>query len=81
MTAMPTFVSAYFGRVRYPQVMGVVFPFQVVSHATGAMIAGIIYDTTAAYTSAFTIAVVFGLIGLFCAFMARPPKPSALEVR
>jgi MFS family permease len=81
MTAMPTFVGAYYGRLRYPQVIGVVFPFQVVSNAAGATIAGIIYDTTAAYTSAFTIAVVFGLIGLFCAFMARPPKPSALEVR
>jgi MFS family permease len=80
MTAMPTFVSAYYGRVRYAKVMGVVFPFQVVAHAAGAMIAGLIYDTTAAYTSAFIIAIILGLIGLFCSFMARPPKPSALEV-
>ncbi len=81
ITAMPTFVGAYYGRERYAQVMGVVFPFQVVSHAVGAMVAGIIYDATSTYTSAFTIAVLFGLVGLLCAFMARPPKPFALEDR
>ena len=78
ITAMPTFIGAYYGRERYAQVMGVVFPFQVVSHAMGAMVAGIIYDITSAYTMAFTIALVFGLVGLLCAFLARPPKPSAL---
>ena len=81
MTALPTFVSTYFGRERYAQVVGVVFPFQVVSQAIGATVAGMIYDATSTYRSAFTLAIFFGLTGLMCAFMARPPKPSALEVR
>ena len=78
ITALPTFVGAYYGRERYAQVMGVVFPFQVFSHAMGSLVAGVIYDITSAYTMAFTIALVFGSIGLLCTIMVRPPKPSVL---
>ncbi|HJX13595.1 MAG TPA: MFS transporter, partial [Dehalococcoidales bacterium] len=38
--ALPTFVGVYFGRERYAQALGVIFPFQVVSQAAAAFIAG-----------------------------------------
>ena len=72
--ALAMFVGAYYPRESYAQVMGVVFPFQVISNAGAATIAGLIYDTTSSYTPAFITASVFSLAGLFFAFMARRPK-------
>ena len=72
--ALPTFVGAYYPREHYAQVMGVVFPFQIVSNAGAATIAGLVFDATSSYTPAFIAAGCFSLLGLFFAFMARRPK-------
>jgi MFS family permease len=74
LTALPTFVGAYYGRDRYAQVLGIVFPFQVIAQATAGTVAGAIYDATSAYTTAFAIVVAFSLAGLICALLARKPK-------
>jgi MFS family permease len=74
IAALPTFVGAYYPRDRYAQVIGVVFPFQIISQAIAGTIAGAIYDATASYTPAFITAAVFSLSGLFFAFMARKPR-------
>ena len=74
MTAMPTFVSDYYGRASYARVLGIIIPFQVVSQAAAATIAGAIYDATTTYTQAFAIVAALSLIGLMCAFMTRQPK-------
>ena len=74
ITALPTFVGNYYSRDRYAQVMGIVFPFQVLSNALSAAIAGFIFDATGSYTPAFTTAAIFSLVGMFSAFMARRPK-------
>jgi cyanate permease len=74
ITALPTFVGNYYPRDRYAQVMGIVFPFQVISNAISAAFAGFIFDATGNYTPAFTTAAIFSLAGMFCAFMARRPK-------
>ena len=74
ITALPTFVGNYYPRDRYAQVMGIVFPFQVISNALSAAFAGLIFDATGNYTPAFTTAAIFSLVGMFCAFMARRPK-------
>jgi cyanate permease len=76
LAALPTLVGVYFGRDRYAQVMGIVFPFHVVAMAAAASIAGAIYDATGAYTMAFVTAAVFGVIGFVSALMARKPKQS-----
>jgi MFS family permease len=72
--ALPTFIGAYYGRDRYARVLGVVFPFQVVSQAVAATAAGALYDATASYGPSFIIVIVISLIGLFSAYRARPPK-------
>jgi MFS family permease len=72
--ALPMFVGAYYPRERYAQVLGVVFPFQVVSNASAATIAGLVFDATSSYTPAFIAASVFSLAGFFFALMARRPR-------
>jgi MFS family permease len=74
LTALPTFVGAYYGRDHYAQVLGVVYPSQVIAQATAAAVAGAIYDATSAYTIAFATVAVFSLVGLICAFLARKPR-------
>ena len=72
--ALPTFVGAYYPRKRYAQVMGVVFPFQIISNAGAATIAGLVFDATSSYTPAFITAGILSLAGLFFAFMAHKPE-------
>jgi MFS family permease len=74
--ALPTFVGAYYPRQRYAQVLGVVFPFHVMSNAAAATLAGLVYDATSSYRPAFIAAGIFSLAGLFLALMARRPKQS-----
>lgn len=74
LTALPNFVGSYYRRDHYAQVLGIVFPFQVVAQAMAATVAGAIYDATSTYTTAFAIVSVFSLAGLICAFLARQPK-------
>lgn len=74
LTALPNFVGTYYPRDHYAQVLGIVFPFQVVAQAAAGTIAGAIYDATATYAVAFTIAATFSLVGLICVSMARQPK-------
>jgi len=74
LTALPTFVGAYYRRDRYALVLGVLLPFLVVAQAAAATVAGAIYDATSAYTAAFTSVAALSLVGLICAFLARKPK-------
>ena len=79
ITALPTFVGAYYPRNSYARVLGVLFPFQVLSNAISATVAGAIFDTTGTYTPAFLTALTLSLCGFFFAFMARRPKLSPAE--
>ncbi len=74
ITAMPTFLGAYYPRHRYARVLGVVLPFQVVANALSAIIGGAIYDATDSYRLAFIIAASLSLLGMIFAFNARRPK-------
>lgn len=74
LTAMPTFVGAYYGRARYAQIVGVIFALGIAFEAVAPAIAGLIYDTTTTYTLAFTIITAFSLLGFICVFLARQPK-------
>lgn len=74
ITALPTFVGNYYPRHRYAQVMGIVFPFQVISNALSAAFAGFIFDASGSYTPAFTTAAIFSLAGMLFAFLARRPE-------
>ena len=73
-TALPTFIGAYFDRVHYSRLLGVVFPFQVIAQAVAATSAGALFDATASYRTAFGIVIVISIIGLISVLSARPPK-------
>jgi MFS family permease len=74
VVSLPTIVGEYFGRARYPQIMGLVFPMFMLAESVGPFIAGVIYDTTAMYTLAFVIIASVSLLGLIGAVFLRPPK-------
>jgi cyanate permease len=73
-TAMPTFVGNYYPREHYTQVTSMILPFHVGAQAVAAAAVGAVYDITGEYILAFYILSAFALIGLVCAFSARPPK-------
>lgn len=74
ITALPTFVGAYYPRRQYSQVIGVLFPFQVISNAISATVAGAIYDAAGTYTPAFITLTLTSSLGIAMAFLSRPPK-------
>ena len=74
--ALPTFVGVYFGRERYAQALGVIFPFQVVSQAAAAFIAGAIYDATSSYQWAFIVVAACSALGVASVFLTRLPGRS-----
>ena len=72
--SLPTVVVEYFGRARYPQIMGFIFPIVISAEAMGPFIAGAIYDTTTTYTIAFVITASVSFLGLISAVFLRPPR-------
>ena len=73
--AMPTFVGLCFNRKMYSRVLGVIFPFQLISMAVAGILAGMIFDAAGTYTPAFAIAMGMSFLGLVCVAMIRTPKP------
>ncbi len=74
ITALPTFIGAYFDRELYAKALGVVFPFQVIAQAVAATSAGVLFDATASYHSAFAVVMIISLIGLISVYLARTPR-------
>lgn len=75
IAALPIFAGVYYNRENYSRMLGVLFPFQLISQALAATLAGIVHDVTSAYTLAFTIAAIMslsGLIGVSCVRTNRP---------
>jgi len=75
ITAMPTFVAVCYGRQQYARALGIVLPFQVLSQAVAAYLAGLIYDSTSSYTIAFYTIIGGILLGIgFVALVKQPKK-------
>lgn len=70
----PIFVSSYFGRKNYQQIIGWMQPVTLVISTTGSVVAGYIYDVTSSYLWAFLIALFLLTIGIISAVLATPPK-------
>jgi len=79
-TSLPTFIGNYYGRAIFPQIFGVIFAVGAIFQAAAPISAGAIFDAVGIYTPAFMILVVFSVIGLFCAFLVRPPKPAKSKI-
>ncbi len=75
MVVRPTMLGAYYGRTCYPLIEGLTGPIGTLVTFGSPLIAAFIYDSTGSYRTAFIIAAVLLVIGLACAFLARPPKP------
>jgi len=75
VVALPAFIGAYYGRVHYPQILGLILPLTIVAEAAGPIMAGAINDTMGTYLPAFAIITAFSTVGLVCAILAYPPKP------
>lgn len=78
-TAAITLVGNYYGRARFPQIIGTIAVIMYVFLAAGPFIGGIIYDNTGTYNLAFIIMIIFTGGGLLGAFFARPPQPKAKQ--
>ncbi len=79
LTALPNFVGNNYPRDIYARVMGIVFPFQVLSQAISATAAGLVYDRTGQYTAVFIALIGFASLGLVSVMLARgrQPQPAA----
>lgn len=75
VVALPAFIGAYYGRVHYTRIMGLIFPLTIVAEAAGPIMAGAINDAMGTYLPAFAIITGFSTVGLVCAILAYPPKP------
>jgi MFS family permease len=80
-TAATTLIGNYYGRSRFPQIMGLIVVLMYVFLAAGPAFGGAVYDSTGAYTLAFIIMITFNIVGLLCAFFARPPQPEIASYR
>lgn len=65
--------AEYFGRNIQGRVRGVAAPFRILSAAGGPVLAGVLFDMTGAYTSAFLIFAAMFALGGGLSFAARPP--------
>jgi MFS family permease len=79
ITALPTFVGAYYGRKHYVQILGLIFPLGIVIEALGPIVAGSINDAMGTYVPAFAMITSFSAAGLLCAILAYPPKYKSLQ--
>jgi MFS family permease len=72
--ALPTFIGAYYGRIHYSQILGLILPLIILAEAAGPAIAGAINDATGTYMLAFILIIVSSTIGLVCSIFAYPPR-------
>jgi MFS family permease len=74
--ALPTFIGAYYGRIHYSQILGLILPLIILAEAAGPVIAGAINDAMGTYMLAFIILTVSSTAGLVCTIFAYPPRAS-----
>jgi MFS family permease len=65
----------YFGRLTLGAVRSIGIPFQIISSAGGPLLAGITYDRTGSYQSAFLFFIATYLMATVLIALLRPPRP------
>jgi MFS family permease len=71
---MPNLLGAYFGRSHYSRIVGWTAPMVTLVSAGSPTLAGFLYDGTGSYLLPFSLAAVFGFIGIVLAVLLRPPS-------
>ena len=73
---IPALIGNYFGRQAYPSLYGIRTPISTAVGALGPILAGLAFDMTGSYATAFIGFAIFAGLGLVAAIMARPPQPA-----
>jgi MFS family permease len=73
-TLFPALVGDFFGRAQSGALVGVLFAVSGSMAAWGPLAAGVVYDTTGAYTLAFLAAAGLNVLALALVVVARPPR-------
>ena len=70
-------IGECFGLASFATVSGFTGLFTMSGAAFGPTLAGVIYDATGSYQTAFTIFAALSMIAMIVIFFARPPRPGA----
>lgn len=75
VTLLPLFIGERFGVEHFSKLIGISGLFQVVGLATGSLLLGKIYDTTASYSNAVTLLFILSIAALIVtAFIGQPRR-------
>lgn len=72
--------ASYFGRKHLGSIRAVAVPFSIIFSAGGPLLAGVLYDRSGSYLSAFLLFAVCSLIGCVLVLLARPPRISTASL-
>ena len=75
---VPILLASYYGRWAMGSIYGITRAAQVVGFALGALISGVVYDSTGSYRDAFTLFLVIAVASSLLVIIAkRPAQPDA----
>ncbi len=77
LTVTEVIWANYFGRLTLGRVRSIAMPFQIISSAGGPLLAGLAYDRTGSYRSAFLLFLVTYLLAAAAMAIVRPPRAPA----
>ena len=75
----PLLLAQYYGRWVMGSMYGIVRAAQVAGFAIGALISGIVYDSTGSYQLAFSIFLVIALVSALLIIVAKRPNQNRLR--
>jgi sugar phosphate permease len=75
----PILMASYYGRSSMGSIFGITRAGQVIGFALGALISGIVYDSTGSYQDAFILFVIVAVVSSLFILLARRPLRMALQ--
>jgi MFS family permease len=74
MGMMTPIFGRYWGRKAFATIGGITAPFGMIAGIIAPVYAGWAFDTTGSYRTAFTLILIFSIIGAVMLYFATPPK-------
>ena len=68
----------YYGRNNLGSIRGVTMMAGVIGSALGPLPYGYAYDIFGGYTEVLTVSIIFPILGIIAAFLAKPPRKKPL---
>ena len=69
----PILMASYYGRASMGSIFGITRAGQVIGFALGALISGVVYDSTGSYQDAFILFVITAVVSSLFILLARQP--------